>query len=813
MLKSSLKSLTYLLPILSINFTYAALENASILKITQVKTATDPKNTQNFDTYITFHTKDKTFERWSFGFYMPRTFNALSVEKTGTNINPDLRMKICSTTDNKICARLKYVKQNNMINQLSYGDGFSNVFTPSTPFPLKANTQYKIKLLNNNQWAPANINAMPQSFFISDKDKQHIYPVTTNMSAYGASNNFKAIGGYDYNQVNQEIKHHIQKNWQNSQSLNTNEFVNQLGIIPSPRIIQNLDMHQFIDIHKHPFNLIANNTFDRKDLKGLLKFLPVNLSTTRFAYDFLIQYTPKIANPEGYELNVDRNKIIIKAQTITGVFYAIQTLRQLDYLHHGQIPLFTIRDKPTFKYRGLLIDVSRHFFTIKELKKIINAMSALKLNSLHIHFSDDEAWRLELPSVTGKMIKKASSRGYIKGSRNPAAMYLQANQDLTNYKDFDPSKPMIKPQFANATTRYKGYYTQKQINNLINYANKRQITIIPEIDLPGHARALVHSACDIFMNPLDHSRYISVQGYYNDVIPVCLYNQATSQSKRFTQKINAIISDIAKLFSNQTTLYAQDEVSVGGDEVSKDAWSNDASCHESLTALDRSHQFFNSLYTANPNIKLSGWQQFVQSDHGDIGQLSLAPKHTAHTWVWDPSTVGLEHAQILARHHYPTVLAYSDHLYFDLTYTPNAWEPGLYWAGTFLDTHAALTSAVKAKQTLAGLSQQYQEMILGLEGALWSENITTNRHLEYQAFPKITGLSEASWSPMARTTKNNQANWKSLAYRLGNDSHTGVLEYLNHTYNIVYRGMPNGIAKEIPTDEHFDAKKAYPTKV
>lgn len=239
------------------------------------------------------------------------------------------------------------------------------------------------------------------------------------------------------------------------------------------------------------------------------------------------------------------------------------------------------------------------------------------------------------------------------------------------------------------------------------------------------------------------------------------------------------------------------EVSVGGDEVPEDSWTADSSCrNKNLTALDRSHLFFKDLYHANDDVLLSGWQQFVQQDDGSITNYALAPDHVGHVWVWEPSDQAIPHAVELADKGYPVVLAFADHLYFDLTYTPSAWESGFHWAGNFLDTHAALSSILSAEEVLKTLPESKKQYIVGLEGLLWSENLMNDRYMEYMALPKITGLSEAAWASPSVTIKSGRVNWRSLAYRLCYDNN-GILGYLHANTGFVYRGMPNGISDEI----------------
>jgi hexosaminidase len=283
------------------------------------------------------------------------------------------------------------------------------------------------------------------------------------------------------------------------------------------------------------------------------------------------------------------------------------------------------------------------------------------------------------------------------------------------------------------------------------------------------------------------------------VIPVCLYDNV-SPFNAFTYTMNNIVTAVSSLFANQTTLYYQNEVSVGADEVSPDAWTADTSCSSmawsGLSALSKSHYLFQLLGLANSNIKISGWQQLVQNDDTTIDPQSLASSYTAHVWVWNTAqSLGIAQAQALAQNNYPTVLAFADDLYFDLTYTPDAWEPGYYWAGSFLDTHAALNAAKDAGSVLSGLTNNQQQHILGLEGTLWSENLMNFKHTTYMALPKMAGLAEAAWAN--NTVVSGNLNWRSLATRLGTGN-KGFLHYLYTITGLQYRGYPNGISLEIP---------------
>lgn len=207
----------------------------------------------------------------------------------------------------------------------------------------------------------------------------------------------------------------------------------------------------------------------------------------------------------------------------------------------------------------------------------------------------------------------------------------------------------------------------------------------------------------------------------------------------------------------------------------------------------------------NSNLKISGWQQYVQSDEVALGSNIVPPANSGHVWVWNQGLNpwggidGESQAMELANSGYPTVLAYADQNYFDLAYTPDITEPGFTWAGAYLDTYSALHSAISASRTINGVAADKQSNVLGLEGTLWSENLTSYNHMIYMALPKMAGLSEAAWSDTALTTENNQPDWQNLANRLG-CGQSGFLAYLNKLYGVIYRGYPNGISLETPAD-------------
>ncbi len=747
-----------------------------------------------FSTIIHF-TAANDYQNWKFGFYMSRPFVSQQT------FNQNLVMQICNASN--ACSSLTYQTASSM-SLPDESAGYTTILAPSTPISLKKGQAYTIKLLHNNQWNPGNYSAVPQNFFIAANHT--IYKLASNKNTYHLIN-------YDQGSVDAEINSHITTDWYDSAP----QTATGNSIVPAPvNYMADSGMYSLTDGMKIHNLLSTDNTTAEIFQKELIKNLNINTTVDNENANtgiIINKIAPSFINnnPEGYMIKIQTNSIIISAMNNTGVFYAFETLRQLMTQNPKQLQDATIVDYPRFKYRGILLDTARHYFTVKQIKRVIDLMAAHKLNTLHIHFADDEGFRLALPDYP-MLTNIGAVRAY--GQKIGPMMFLQGNLDITNVSQ--------KP-YPDAGHLYKGYYTQKDIHELISYANAHQITIIPEIDIPGHARALIKSLPNSFVDPNDassflslghtindidnamdgESSFVSVQGYTDDVIPVCTYNSNISVGPQFTQDINAIINQIASLFSGQTTLYAHNnEISVGADEVSANAWTNDKSCQgdwANLTALEKSQKFFQMLADNHSSLLFSGWQQLVQNNDVSLGNDIVPASQVGHIYVWNVSNGGINQAVNLAKNGYPTVLAFADDTYFDLAYTPDINEPGFSWATQFSDTYSALSSAQSASATLNGIVDIAKKAnIVGIEGTLWTENIPTFNHLIYMALPKMAGLAEASWSPASTTINyNNQLDWQSLAMRLGCGK-TGFLAYLNKTYGIHYRGFPNGIYQEVP---------------
>ncbi len=752
-----------------------------------------------FSTYINFDAS-QTINSWQFGFYVARTFYTYidpNPFESQNNANTQMTMKVCQVPQGTPCATLEYLKAS-AVTENDLSAGYTNILAPTTPFPLVAGNSYQVQIVNSNQWSLNNLSSAPQNLFfivngevLNTPTESSIYNLNINESA-----NQQAIASYNQN------------NWNTNTNLNQESSI----IVPSPVSYilgtGNYVISNGITIHN---GLSANNVvaeFFKQDLANDLG-ITANIDNSTTATTGIIiepignQQSLIESNPEGYQIIIDNNSIVIKVLNNSGAFYALQTLRQLWNARRAGIQQSTIIDYPRFAYRGILLDSSRHFFSLNEVESLIDIAATHKLNTLHWHLSDDEGTRIAMQSnnILG-------SRGY--GQSMNGMMLIQSNLDPTNY---------LNLSYPTVDSLYSGSYTQADIRNIIEYANSRNITIIPEIDSPGHARALIKAFPTEFIDPNDHSQYFTNEGYTDDALPVCTYGTNISVGQKFTQSYNQLYSYLNGLFSGQQPLnnsyLIANEISVGGDEVADQTWytPQNSSCAQNtefalLNALEKEHLFFKKFAAQNTNLVISGWQQFIQTNESELGVNIVPANQVGHVWVWNNSTQGQPQAVTLAEAGYPVVLDYSDETYFDLVYTPSIYEPGFYWATSWSNTYSALKSAISVTNTIAAISTQYQSNIKGLEGTLWSENMPSYQHLIYMATPKMAGLAEAAWSPASITNGNNATaqypNWQSLAHRLGcgnmtqSGNYQGFLAYLSTIYGIHYRGYPNGINLEAP---------------
>ena len=390
---------------------------------------------------------------------------------------------------------------------------------------------------------------------------------------------------------------------------------------------------------------------------------------------------------EGYFMRLKSDTIYISAADSAGLFYAYQTLKQLP----KEIQCMEVGDWPDLHYRSLMLDIVRNYYPVDSIRRVLDVMAQYKLNVLHLHLSDDEAWRLEIPGLP-QLTEIGSKRGYT----------LDESECLF---------PMYCGGWdANAKTTANGYITREEYVELLRYARERHVRVIPEIDMPGHMRAAKKAMGDLLTDSLfDTRKYLSAQNYTDNVINVSL--------PYAVEFIDHVITEIVKMYEEAGCELSH--FNIGGDEVPKGA----------LTREEH-QEFINSVLAILQRYDLQpvGWEEISHF---------CAPESQAICYAWlNSETKPVE----LAEKGYQVVIATANHLYFDFAYCNHHEEKGLNWGG-YTDEY----------RSFDWLPAQH-ENVIGMSAQLWAEVIRSFSQVEWQLYPKIFGLVERSWNNRSHLT-------------------------------------------------------------
>ena len=410
-------------------------------------------------------------------------------------------------------------------------------------------------------------------------------------------------------------------------------------------------------------------------------------------------------DPEAYSIFVASNHAVIRSNGLAGVLYALQTLRQMlpEAIYGNRIaerekwvlPCCEIQDAPRFRWRGMHLDSSRHFWSVDEVKRYLDVMSFYKLNRFHWHLTDDQGWRIEIKSY-------------------PLLSQIACWREGTMIgKDFS----------SNDHIRYGGFYTQDEIREVVAYAAERGITVVPEVDLPGHMLAAMSAYPELGCSGGPYAAW-TIWGVSKQVL--CVGKESTF---RF---LEGVLSEVAELFPGEY-------IHIGGDECPKDEWKNCPECQAKIRELGlvgderfSAEQYLQNYVTkriqdflATKGKKVIGWDEILEGE--------LAPGATVMSWR---GTAGAKQA---AANGFDAILTPSSHCYFDYYQSPDHDAEPLAIGGLLP------LEKVYSLDPLEGIAPEHAHHILGVQANLWTEYISTPEHLEYMLLPRLLALAEVQW--------------------------------------------------------------------
>ncbi|WP_428329778.1 family 20 glycosylhydrolase [Mucilaginibacter sp.] len=444
-------------------------------------------------------------------------------------------------------------------------------------------------------------------------------------------------------------------------------------------------------------------------------------------------YDATIAAPEGYSIRITPGQIILSAKTKQGMFMAVQSIRQLlppaveqagiITLKSLALPAVRIDDWPAYEWRGMHLDVSRHFFSIAYIKKFINVMALYKMNKLHLHLTDDQGWRIEI-----KKYPKLTEQGAWRTFNNQDSACMKRAVDNPDF-NIDPEHIIHK----DGKTLYGGFYTQVQMKALVSYALSRHIDIIPEIDMPGHMMAAINAYPFLTCNGENKWGTLFTK-------PICPCNESTFE---FAENVFTEIMDI----------FPSQYIHIGGDEVDRSDWAKSDACKElmkregikDLPALqsyfiNRMEKFFNS-----KGRKMIGWDEIIEG--------GVSPSAIVMYWrTWVPKA-----PVEAAKNGNKVIMTPGSPLYFDAAPDKNS-------------IAAVYNFAVVPK----GLTDIEAKNIIGAQANIWTEGIPSEKRADYMYMPRMTALAEVLWT--------NHPDYKFYLQRL-NEQYTR-LDKLNVHYRL-----------------------------
>jgi len=477
---------------------------------------------------------------------------------------------------------------------------------------------------------------------------------------------------------------------------------------------------------------------------------------------------------EAYQLEIKKNKsVIIQGRDAAGVFYGIQSLIALlptDLFLGKEVQVelneLVIKDAPRFEYRGMHLDVARNFQTKETVKKVIDILAFYKINKLLFYITEDEGWRIEIEELP-ELTEIGSHRGHTTKEANA-----------------------LHPAYGSGPEAYaegsygSGFYSRSEFIEIIQYAKSRHINVIPEIGFPGHSRAAIkamEARYEKFMalgdeekanefrliDPEETSEYRSAQWYSDNIV-----NVARPSTYKFYE---TVIDDVIEIYKEADV--ELEYMHTGGDEVPEGSWSESPMCKELMKQFPeykdpRNLQAYGTRKIVEilnrKNLKIAGWEEvgLLKDENGRFNPNPEFVGKDVYPYVWNNLGVYTDLNYRLANAGYPVIMCNVSSFYFDMAYSKDPREPGLYWGGVAdtrdawqvapfdlfkSTTHNAMGAEIDLEKEYAGLERlkpEAQKNIIGVEAQLWAETVMTGeKALMPHILPKLMGFAETAWAP------------------------------------------------------------------
>jgi hexosaminidase len=518
-------------------------------------------------------------------------------------------------------------------------------------------------------------------------------------------------------------------------------------------------------------------TASLKDFESHLTNLGITVDSNNKNQAIIIRKNKSIASKEGYTLKVSNKDIILEGKSFAGIYYGLQTLKQLLPATKQETAITikgcTIVDGPRFKWRGLMLDVSRHFFTVEEVKAYIDQMAAFKFNTFHWHLTDDNGWRIEI-----KSLPKLTEVGAWRVERNGK---------------FGEARPA--PLAGEATT-YGGFYTQAQIKDVVKYATARNVTIIPEIDLPGHSMAALAAYPEL--STKKEPKYVSpgnkfAEWFADGSFKMNIENTLNPTDEKVYDFIDKVYGEVAQLFPSKY-------IHMGGDECYKGYWeeSTEVQSFMKKNKIKDAHELQSYFVKRVQKIinskgkKMIGWDEIIEG--------GLAKGATVMSWQGMKGGIHAAkegHEVVMS----PTTFAYLDYMQGDITV-----ENKIY-------ASLSLEKTYEFEPIPEGVDEK---LILGGQANVWTEEIPTLQFAYYMTYPRALSIAETLWSPKSKKNWNNFSRKTQIHFTRFDNQKINVCKAVLDPIVKVYKegdklmckltnNMPNTVI-------HFSTNNTYPVE-